>query len=163
MKQQFLNFKKIALWVTALAATNAVAQNNADRVHPEPQRNAEISESFFNCNPLTINGKPLDYRDFSVASIGVLAVVAGNPDAVGATRIPFRIYLQRDGKRIGVGASNATQVDLAPVLTFAKPGDYLIVEPTRKCDWRAKRTVLVKESPFLPNWFSMLTKSKDGC
>ena len=130
---------------------------------------ADPNETNFYSNPLTLNGKPLDYGSFSIASKGLLAVVTGNPASSEATRIPFRVYLQRDGQQLIHGVANGDQplyeVAIDQVLAIAKPGDHLIIEPVRKSDWRGKRIIKVVDYGAVQRykWFPRLSSSADKC
>ncbi len=98
-------------------------------------------------NPLLLNGSPLDYADFSINSRGILTLVEGNPESPDAKKVPFRIYLRREGVVILQGKSDTrrevTEIELAEVLAEAKPNDHLIIVPVRKSDRKAKRILLV--------------------
>ena len=107
------------------------------------------ASSDFHWNPLTLNDKPLDYAMFGIRSQGVLAVVKGNPELPNAEKIPFRIYLRRDGVMVNTPQCNSTQqvfsIKLSEVLQLAKPGDHLIIEPVRTSDRKAKRFIKLIE------------------
>ncbi|GAB3895851.1 hypothetical protein [Spirosoma agri] len=96
-------------------------------------------------NPLLLNNQPLNYSTFSLASKGTLAVLSGGSGTTCSKRIPFRIYLKRNEQLINNGASvnnrAVSEIDIAPVLAMAKPGDVLVIEPTRKEDATARRTI----------------------
>lgn len=127
----------------------------------------EDPETSFYCNPLTIDGKPLNYATFSIASQGMLAVVMGNPESSEATKVPFRVYLQRGNQQINAlaGSQPLYEVDVARVLAIARVGDHLVVEPIYKSDWRGKRIIKVVDYGVVPlyKWFPLLTKQADGC
>ena len=76
-----------------------------------------------------------------------MAVVKGNPELPEAEKIPFLIYLQRDGELINAGASSSIRqvfsVEISDVLKVSEPGDHLIIEPARKTDRQAKRILQV--------------------
>lgn len=116
----------------------------------------------FYANPLLLDGKPLDVTFFSTSSRGRLTVVAGNPAAEEATRIPFRVYLKRNGEKMPYSVvdsdADAQAVDLDLVMAMAKAGDWLVIEPIREADAGARRTILLK--PIL-NWlFPMQGRGK---
>lgn len=106
------------------------------------------SDNFF-CNPLVLNGKPLDYTQFSILSQGQFCVVKGKPGVQSIEKIPFRIYLRRKGVIINQGKSSSTQavlsIEISEVLKLAWPGDHLIIEPVRESDQQAKRIIEVIE------------------
>lgn len=176
MKFQTSNFC-VALFVLMLTAGNTYSQNNADRIDKtwvtdtdifyedilnlpnrvekaqavmydnEIEQSEEGRDAIFFPNPLLLNGKPLEYADFSGASKGVLTVVEGNPESPAATKIPFMIYLRRDGVIIKQGKSDINrevfEIEISTVLALAKNGDHLIIAPARKKDCKAKRILRV--------------------
>lgn len=116
-------------------------------------KNEPARERTFSCNPLVLDGNPLDYNFFSIISRGTLTVVAGDPVSKEATLIPFRIYLRRNGMIIQKGASDSGRqrydVDIATLLVLAQPGDELVVDPARKADWLARRIIRVRNLNWL--------------
>ncbi|WP_338875165.1 hypothetical protein WBJ53_06035 [Spirosoma sp. SC4-14] len=120
-------------------------------------------------NPLLLNNRSLDYNLFSIGSKGVLSVVAGNPIDRTTPRIPFRIYLQRNGKAVRMGASDSSQVvsqiDVSAVLIQAKPGDILVIEPARSEEPIGRQTIRLKDTTFNLqfNLFPFLKQQKDNC
>ncbi len=158
-------------------AVNAWVPNRVDNQLPTPsirlaaifRQAADPNETSFYSNPLTLDGKPLDYDSFSIASKGLLAVVTGNPASPEATRIPFRVYLKRDEQQLIHGVANGDQplyeVAIDQVLAIAKPGDHLIIEPVRKSDWRGKRIIKVVDYGAVQRykWFPLLSGSADRC
>lgn len=117
-----------------------------------PASEGERKKIFF-ANPLTVNGLVLNQTYFSIHSRGKLAVVEGNPDVAGASRIPFRAYLKRGGMVIQTrlsDAGSAFEVELADVLQTARIGDELVIEPTRPEDAMARRIIKFRNFWFLP-------------
>jgi hypothetical protein len=114
-----------------------------------------------------LNGHSLDHANFSLSSQGQLTVVASNPDMEYQEKIPFQIYLRRNGVTIQQGASDTARsvlsVDVTTVLALAQPGDMLVIESTRKSDARANRRIKLKEFIFMPNLFSFFRNEKNGC
>ncbi|GAB2586831.1 hypothetical protein GCM10027190_39920 [Spirosoma areae] len=143
-----------SMFATFVAQTNTGSQTAQNR------------KTIFYSNPLLLDNKPVNYADFSIISQGLLTVVTGNPETSEMETIPFRIYLRRNGKTITNGASDSTRslltVNVASVLAIAKSGDYLIIEPTRKSDEKARRNIKLKDYFFDFNLFSFLRKN-DGC
>lgn len=115
--------------------------------------NEPARERNFSSNPLVLDGNSLDYNFFSIFSKGRLAVVSGDPASKEAVKIPFRIYLRRNGSIIQKGAfDNIRQyydVDIATVLALAQHGDELVVDPVYKSDWVARRVLRVKSMFWL--------------
>ncbi len=101
----------------------------------------------FFCNPLLLNGKSLDYADFTGRTKGILTLVEGDPESPEAKKVPFRIYLRRDGVIITEGRSDSSrevmEIEISEVLAHAKHGDHLLIVPVRKSDWKAKRILRV--------------------
>ena len=124
-------------------------------------------EAIFYANPLLLNNKTFAYADFSMASKGILTVVSGNPETAQVEKIPFRIYLRRNGNVVDNSLSNTSQsaleIDVAPVLAMAKPGDDLVIEPVRTSDSRARRSIKLK--PFFNSdlLFPFFGKGGNGC
>ncbi len=115
-----------------------VRQNN------ELERNEVGQSTNFNSNPLMLNGKQLDYSQFSLNSKGLLTVVSGNPHKNEATPIAFYVSIRRNGKEIVdkkmlFAQKILTQIKLSDIFAFAKDGDLLIIKPVRLEDWKAKR------------------------
>ncbi|GAA4455056.1 hypothetical protein GCM10023189_22410 [Nibrella saemangeumensis] len=108
---------------------------------------------------LLLNGKPLEIATFSRYSRGILRLAVGNAVAAEAVDVPFRVYLQRNGRVVPIGQSDSNQtlyeVDLYPVLSLAVPGDELVIDPVRPADKAAKRVLRVHI-----NW---LVLKGDGC
>ncbi len=124
-------------------------------------------ETIFYYDPLLLNNRPFNYAGFSIISRGMLTVVAGNLETAQTESIPFRVYLRRNGKIINSGASDITRsllvVDVASVLAVAKIGDDLVIEPTRKCDAKARRSIKLNPHLFNFNLLSFIGNKKDGC
>lgn len=141
----------LMLLVTLVATRMMLAQTvllASNRLPNEPDR-----ERKFSSNPLVLDGNSLDYNFFSIFSKGRLAVVSGDPASKEAVKIPFRIYLRRNGSIIQKGAfDNIRQyydVDIATVLALAQHGDELVVDPVYKSDWVARRVLRVKSMFWL--------------
>lgn len=177
MKFQPFNFWRAALPVITLMAFSACAQDSLDSCayvtmkesrmffeaslkkpdNPKITPSIRLDNEFrpgkmgrdadFYCNPLVLNGKPLDYTRFSIMSKGILTVVEGNPESPEAVKIPFTVYLRRDGEIITQGKSDPGQevyeIEISEVLSLAKDGDHLLIVPVRESDWKAKRIIKV--------------------
>ena len=114
---------------------------NADA---EFERNEEGKNTSIYANPLLLNGQPLDYSSFSIKSKGVLTVMKGKPTSPEAVKIPFRLYLRRNGVFIyekKSSNSKLTQVEVSEVLALSKVGDQIVINPTEKIDFKAKRII----------------------
>ena len=133
-------FSLIAL---ACAAIQLNAQGGILWEYPsEWEPNEEGKDVYFHCNPVRLSGFPLAGAEF-IRGEEVLSVVECQQDKSAATKVPFRVYLRRDGKIIESGQSSSTrqhfQIELLEVLEQAENGDLLIINPVRKRDFRAKR------------------------
>ena len=114
-------------------------------------RNGQPTGNFF-CNPLLIDGQPLDYSKFSMQSKGELTIVKGSPVIGLSIQIPFYVYLRRNGVMIklpgeDVSKSKYEKIEISTILKLAKPGDQLILEPANQKDWLAKRVLKLLEDP----------------
>ena len=99
-------------------------------------------------NPLLLNGRELNYDEFGLQSEGILTVIAGDPGSQESMQIPFTINLRRYGKVLNDPAMpflnhELNEVEVSSVMRFAKPGDQLIITPTQKKYWKAKRILRV--------------------
>ena len=97
----------------------------------------------FLSNPLMLDGRPLDYGDFSLASSGELTVVKVAPASEQTIEVPFNAYLRRNGNKVLVPRNetpnpNQTRVDIRALLQHAEPGDQLVIEAVNKEDGSVK-------------------------
>ena len=130
------------VWLTPEQRGQAVMANE----DPELERNEEGRNTSIYANPLLLNGQPFDYATFSIKSKGVLSVMKGKPTSPEAVKIPFRLYLRRNGMIVyekKSSDSKLTQVEVSEVLALSKPGDQIIINPTEKVDYKAKRIINV--------------------
>ena len=102
----------------------------------------------FYCNPLLLNGKPLDYNTFNVGTKGELTVIKGAPVTARTIEVPFHAYLRRDGIKIFIPTLERfditnTRMEISEILKYAKPGDLLIIEAVRREDSAVKRILKV--------------------
>jgi len=105
------------------------------------------SENIY-CNPLLLDGRLLDYGNFTIATRGELELIKGDPASSGSTKIPFFIRLRRDDKIINNKHMDFLdkqlyEIEISTVLAFSKPGDQLIITPVNKVDWKAKRILKI--------------------
>ncbi len=139
---QQLNSPKVGrVWFTPEQRAEAVKANE----DPELERNAEGGETPIYANPILLNGQPLDYSTFSIKSKGTLTLMKGKPTSSEAIKIPFRVYLRRNGVIVyeKKSASKLTQIEISEVLALSKAGDQIIINPTEKADYKAKRIINV--------------------
>jgi hypothetical protein len=117
-------------------------------------------EGRFMRNPIRLNGGAFDYRSFTLQSRGKLSIVEGDPNDEKAKKIPFTVYLKRNGEMFFVGQflvqKDVYEVEISDVLAYAFGGDELILEPTRKEDRKAKQIIPLKRLEF---W----AINRDGC
>lgn len=102
-----------------------------------------LEQGNFYANPLQLNGKPLDYREFGLGSKGELTVIKGAALTAHTIQVPFYIYLRRKGNKVVIpGKDNPdqmqTKIELSEILKHAQPGDQLVIEPVRKEDGPVK-------------------------
>jgi hypothetical protein len=129
------------VWLTPEQRGQAVMANE----DPELERNEEGRNTSIYANPILLNGTPLDYSKFSIKSKGTLTLMKGNPTSAEAMKIPFRLYLRRNGTIVyeKKSATKLTQVEISEVLALSQVGDQIIVNPTEKVDYKAKRIINV--------------------
>lgn len=101
-------------------------------------------EGIFLSNPLMLDGKPLNYGQFNLASKGGLTVSKGAAISGQITQIPFHAYLRRNGTKVLLPGMETcdrqhTKIEVSEILIYANPGDQLVIEPVRKEDGPAKR------------------------
>ncbi|GAB4018042.1 hypothetical protein [Spirosoma koreense] len=136
----------VAVLLTLLTCSTGLVHGIVS-VSERPQKESP-GENNYSANPLILNGKPLEYADFSLISRGSLSVVAGNAESETLVKIPFRIYLRRDGMLIHKGASDSSRevydIDVATVLSLAQVGDELVIDPVRRTDGAARRIIRVR-------------------
>ena len=116
----------------------------------------------FYSNSLTINGYPLYHDTLSLDSQGVLAIVDGDPASQRHKPVSFRAWLRRAGVIVRQGASSETRVvysvQLNELLSFARFGDELIVEPAQPSNQRGRRVFKLRSFNWLVNWLTMNDK-----
>jgi hypothetical protein len=138
--------------------------------------NLSVSESFpenvgdiSGYNPLLLNGQPIDTERFSINSQGKLSLVKGNPAVPNPERLAFFAYVKRGGEVVNAEAyaykHPVKELEIAGILSAAKPGDQLIIEPVNKDDVVGRRVIKVKQPVYVPQfrWFFGVNKKNDGC
>lgn len=129
----------------ALNIFDRIERVRAVMVDNELEPEEEGRDANFFCNPLVLNGKSLDYADFGLQSKGALSLVEGCPETPEAKKVPFRIFLRRNGVPVSSEYSDTNrevfEIEISNMLSQAKPGDYLVIVPARKSDWKAKRII----------------------
>jgi len=117
----------------------AVMQDNElERDH------AGQNDNYFFCNPLLLNGRTLDYRNFTLTSAGELSVIGKESGSSRSIKIPFYVSLRRNGQILELKDEDILnrvfhKIEISKILALAQPGDQLIIDPTQKEDWKAKR------------------------
>jgi len=119
------------------ARASAVIQNNEYTSTGHEKGN-------FYCNPLMLNGKPMDYNAFDMDTKGELTVIKGAATTGVTTQVPFNAYLRRDGNKVLIPGNekcsmSKTKMEISEILQHAKPGDQLVIEPVHKEDGHVKR------------------------
>ncbi|GJM30257.1 MAG: hypothetical protein DHS20C17_28920 [Cyclobacteriaceae bacterium] len=103
------------------------------------------------CNPLLLDGIPLDYQTFNLESKGQLTVVNGDPEMASSEKIPFYLQLVRNGSELPIAElpflnQGTYQLEVSKVLVHARYGDQLVITPTYHRHWKAGRTIELKET-----------------
>ena len=129
---RIINPNKAQAWAQQVMQDNELVRYNVGQ------------DANFNCNPLLVDGKSLDYSQFHLGSSGELSVVKGNPESKDAERIPFYISIRRNGeiivdKKMPFLDKVLYKVNLLDLQPFSRPDDVLIINPVRREDWKAKR------------------------
>jgi hypothetical protein len=123
------------------------------RVIPVVQDNEYTTTGYeqgnFYCNPLVLNGKPLNYNVFNIELKGELTVTKGAVATGKTTKVPFYVYLRRDGQKVLIPGNERpdvrqTKIEISKVLKHAKPDDLLVIEAVRKEDGPVKRILKVR-------------------
>jgi hypothetical protein len=151
--------KKLAIILMSLVIMFLISlgfSQNTEPVHHyqdnELQRKVVGQTEDIHCNPILLDGEPLDYETLNLESTGELTMVIGDPNHPNAERIPFYVQLRRNNSlgHIGDMKNYLTQsvyvLAVSKVLANAKGGDLLIITPTRPQDWKAKRIIKIKSS-----------------
>ena len=103
------------------------------------------------CNPILLDGKPLNYNNFSLETKGELSLVSGDPNVTTPVRIPFYLQIRRNGYIVQSFElyflnQELYEIEISKVLLYARQGDHLIINPTRQQDWKAKRVIKLIDS-----------------
>lgn len=120
-----------------------------------------------NRSPMLLNGKSVSPGTFSAVRYGKISIV--NPEYSLKDKIPFYIYLKRDGKIINASskAHNASvfEYEIAEILKSAKVGDLIVIDPANKTEQLGRRIITVSPQQVGPQfqWFYGLAKKQDGC
>jgi hypothetical protein len=146
MKQSF--FKALLMMVAILAFTQIYAHKPT------------IGEGNAAKHSILLNGQPIDIQSFTLSSKGTLTIVEDNPNQEKAKKVPFKIYLKRNGEMFFVGQflvkKDVYEAEISEVLAYAFGGDELILELSGKSENKGKRTIRLKSLEF---W----RINKDGC
>jgi len=120
-----------------------------------------------NLSPMLLNGKSVEPAMFSAVRYGRISIV--NSGYGLKDKIPFYIYLKRDGKIIDADSKghNATvfEFEIAEILKSAKVGDQIIVDPAGQTGQTGRKIITVSPQQVGPkfNWYYGLVKNSDGC
>lgn len=129
------------VWLTPEQRAGIVMGNE----DAEFERNEAGKDTPIYANPLLLNGQPFDYSKFSIKSKGLLTVMKGKPTSPEAVKIPFRLYIRRNGMIVyeKKSSSKLTEIEISEVLALSQAGDQLIINPIEKVDFKAKRIINV--------------------
>ncbi|MCE7065677.1 hypothetical protein [Dyadobacter sp. CY326] len=127
----------------------------------------ENLDGFF-VSPLVLNGRSVSPAELATARGGKLSLVKGNPGNNKISKVPFLIYLTRNGKIVNGNAyahnNPVVESDIYELLKPAKAGDQMTIEPVNKSDQIERRIITVQSSQLTPQfiWFRF-NKKNDGC
>ena len=152
MNQARIAWKLLSL-VLLLSGPFASGQNletSAIALDNEFDRNQLWQLEPIYCNPILLDGNPLDYQTFNLKSTGQLSLVNGDPSVPNSELIPFYVQLRRNDIILPIAAINFLnkglyEIDISKVLIYAKHGDHLIINPTYPRHWKAKRIIKLIE------------------
>ena len=146
MKQSI--FKDLLTMVAVLVFTQIYAHK------PSKREGNSVKHS------ILLNGQPFDIQSFTLSSKGILSIVEDNPNQEKTKKLPFKIYLKRNGEMFFVGQflvkKDVYEAEISEVLAYAFGGDELILELSEKSDNKIKRIIRLKSLEF---W----RINKDGC
>jgi hypothetical protein len=146
MKKSF--FKVMLTMVVILAFTQIYA-------HKPTKREGESVK-----HSILLNGYPIDIQSFTLSSKGILTIVEDSPNQEKVKKVPFKIYLKRNGEMFFVGQflvkKDVYEAEISEILAYAFGGDELILELSGKSENKGKRTIRLKSLEF---W----RINKDGC
>jgi len=112
-------------------------------------------------NPVTVNGRPVDYGAFSIHTQGVMAMVEGDLRSANHKQVPFRVSIRRNGKIVrqwpSGNAKDHYSLQLQTLMPFVRFGDELVVEPVGPDGQWGVQVIRVA----IMNWINWFTK--DGC
>lgn len=147
--QDFVNMNAICKFnndmIVKAALAKEVKQERAKEVMQDNEyASTGYEEGIFLYNPLMVNGKPLDYGEFNLASSGELTVIKGTAMPEQTTEIPFYVYLRRNGNEVLIPGKERsdprqTKIEISEILRHAEPGDHLVIEAVNKEDGPVKR------------------------
>lgn len=132
-------------WTVKAELAKEVRQERAKEVMQDNEYAITGYEvGIFLCNPLMLDGKPLDYGEFSLTSTGELTVIKGAATTEQTMEVPFYVYLIRNGNKVLIPGKerfepNQIKIDITEILQHAKSGDHLVIEAVKKEDGSVKR------------------------
>jgi hypothetical protein len=132
-------------WTARAALEKEAKQERAKEVMQDNEYAVTGNEvGIFLCNPLMVDGNPLDYGDFSLASSGELTVIKGAGTTDQTMEVPFYVYLRRNGNKVLIPGKDSpdpkqTSIDIREILQHAEHGDFLVIEAINKEDGSVKR------------------------
>ncbi|WP_373511425.1 hypothetical protein [Persicitalea sp.] len=121
-------------------------------------------------NAVLLNGNPLTTASIWLGSTGTLTVFDKNPATDVGKKILFRVSLMRGDmviKRVvSDNGQQVKEVEISELLSFAKLGDEILVEPSDENREGTRRVFRVAQAPNLywvpRNWFAV-PMNGDGC
>jgi hypothetical protein len=147
--QEFVNMNAVFKFNNDMIVKAAIAKEVKQERAKEVMQDNEYARTgyekgTFLGNPLMLNGKPLDYGEFNLASSGELTVIKGAAITGQTTQIPFFVYLRRNGNKVMIpGKERPDQeqikIEISEILRYAEFGDQLVIEAVNKEDGPVKR------------------------
>ena len=134
-----------------LRIDSGLSQQRIPVINNELKR-AEIGKyANFYCNPLLLDGKPLDYNKFNLYSKGELTLVSGDPSSAMSQPVSFYVQLQPNGAINQISDLKylhqpVYSIEVSSVLATAKAGDLLVITPSSPVDWKARRVIKINDA-----------------
>ncbi len=101
---------------------------------------------------ILLNGYPFDIQSFTLLSKGILTIVEDNLNQDKAKKVPFKIYLKRNGEMFFVGQflvkKDVYEAEISDVSAYAFGGDELILELYGKSENNTKSIIRLKNLEF---------------
>lgn len=144
-----LSFLKVVVMIIAVLAFTKIYGNKPSKRAGDTVKHA-----------ILLNGLPFNIQSFTLSSKGILTIVEDHSNQEMTKKVPFKIYLKRNGEMFFVGQflvkKDVYEAEISEVLAYAFGGDELILELSDKSDNKGKRIIRLKSLEF---W----RINKNGC